>query len=56
MTTEERHASAKERYEERAGILEFMAHYPRNEAERIAKAETAAWLKAKRIEDEVNGE
>lgn len=52
MTTEERHASAKERYEERAGILEFMAHYPRNEAERIAKAETAEWLKAKRIEDE----
>lgn len=33
-----------------------MAHYPKNEAERIAKAETAEWLKARRIEDEVTGE
>lgn len=53
MTNEERHASAKERFEERAGILEFMAHYPRAEAERIAKREVSEWLKAHRPDDEV---
>ena len=53
MTNEERHASAKERFDERAGILEFMAHYPRSEAERIAKREVSEWLKAHRPDDEV---
>ena len=41
----ERHADAKERYEERAAILEFCAAYPRKEAERLARAEVASWLK-----------
>lgn len=45
MTTD-RHESARERYEERAGILEFCAGYPKREAERLAKSEVAAWLKA----------
>ncbi len=44
--TSERHDNARERFEERAGILEFCAGFPRNEAERIAKRETAEWLKA----------
>jgi len=42
----ERHESAKERYEERAAILEYCAAYPRREAERLAMAEVARWLKA----------
>ena len=53
MTNTERLESAKEGYEERAGIIEFCAAYPRNEAERLAKAETAQWLKAHRPDDEV---
>jgi hypothetical protein len=36
----------KEHFEERAGILEFMGMYPRREAERLARLETEAWLKA----------
>ena len=35
---------AKEHFEERAGILEFI--YPRREAERLARMEIEAWLKA----------
>jgi len=42
----ERHESAMERYEERAAILEYCAAYPRREAERLAMAEVARWLKA----------
>jgi hypothetical protein len=42
----ERETNARERYEERAGILEYCAAYPRREAERMARAEVAAWLKA----------
>ena len=42
----ERHTDAKERFEERSAILEFCAAYPRAEAERIAKSEIVAWLKA----------
>lgn len=53
MTNTERLESAKEGFEERAGILEYCAAYPRNEAERRAKAETAAWLKAHKPDDEV---
>ena len=37
MTNEERHASAKERFEERAGILEFQAGITRNLAEHQAR-------------------
>jgi len=43
---------AKEHFEERAGILEFMAGYPRREAERLARLETEAWLKAKKGPEE----
>jgi hypothetical protein len=46
VTTAERHATAREMFEERAAIREFYAGYPRNEAERLAKIEAAAWLKA----------
>ena len=46
MTQAERHATAREMFEERAAIREFYAGYPRNEAERLAKIEAAAWLKA----------
>ena len=46
MTAAERHASARELYEERAAIREFYAGYPRAEAERLARAEVAAWLRA----------
>ena len=46
MTAAERHASARELYEERAAIREFYAGYPRAEAERLARADVAAWLKA----------
>lgn len=42
----DRHTSAREHYEERAAIREFYAGYPRGEAERLATAEVAAWLKA----------
>lgn len=35
---------AKEHFEERDCILEFI--YPRREAERLARLETEAWLKA----------
>jgi len=42
----ERHESAMEHLEERAAILEYCAAYPRREAERLAKAEVAKWLKA----------
>lgn len=53
MTTEERHASAKECFEERAGILGFDANMSREQAERQAKQEAAEWLKAHRPDDEV---
>ncbi len=46
MTQPERHEIARELFEERAGILEFCAAYPRNEAERIARKEAADWLKS----------
>jgi acyl-CoA reductase-like NAD-dependent aldehyde dehydrogenase len=42
----ERHTNASEHFEERAAILEYCAAYPRREAERLAKAEVAKWLKA----------
>lgn len=42
----ERHTAARELYEERAAIREFYAGYPKAEAERLAKAEVAEWLKA----------
>lgn len=51
MTTAERHASARELYEERAAIREFYAGYPRGEAERLARADVAAWLKAHPAKD-----
>lgn len=34
-------------------VREFCAGYPRSEAERLAKLETAQWLKAHRPADEV---
>lgn len=46
----DRHESARERYEERAAIREFYAGYPRAEAERLARIETAEWLKAHPVE------
>lgn len=51
MTAAERHASARELYEERAAIREFYAGYPRNEAERLARADVASWLKANPAKD-----
>jgi len=36
----------REHLEERAAILEYCAAYPRREAERLAMAEVAKWLKA----------
>lgn len=42
----DRHIAAREMYEERAAIREFYAGYPKAEAERLAKIEVAAWLKA----------
>lgn len=42
----DRHECAKELYEERAAIREYCAAYPRREAERLAMAEVARWLKA----------
>lgn len=53
MTNTERLERAKEAYEERAAIREFSAGYPRNEAERLAKAEVAAWLKAHKPDGEI---
>lgn len=41
----DRLTSARELYEERAAIREFYAGYPKAEAERLAKAEVAEWLK-----------
>lgn len=35
----------KERYEERAAILEYEAGYPREKAEALAKAEVESWAK-----------
>ena len=46
MNPAERLYSARELYEERAAIREFYAGYPRNEAERLARADVAAWLKS----------
>ena len=42
----DRHLIARELYEERAAIREFCANLPRPEAERLAREEVAAWLKA----------
>jgi pyruvoyl-dependent arginine decarboxylase (PvlArgDC) len=39
--------NASELYEERAAIIEYSGLYPRREAERIARAEVANWLKSK---------
>ena len=50
----DRHIAAREMYEERAAIREFYAGYPRAEAERLAKAEVAAWLKAHPKEEAEN--
>ncbi len=44
MTNTERLENARELFEERAGIVEFSSGYPRNEAERVAKAAVALWL------------
>lgn len=41
-----RHIIARELFEERAAILEFDAGLPRADAERLAKIEAAAWLRA----------
>lgn len=41
MTEEELTESAREHFEERAGILEFEAGLPRDESERIAMEEAA---------------
>lgn len=49
----DRHENARERFEERAGILEFEAGMPRKQAEAAARAEVAEWLKAHRPDDEV---
>jgi len=51
----DRHENAKEHYEERAGLLEFCAEYPRAEAERLARLEAAAWLKAHPVAKEGDG-
>ena len=39
-------AEEKEHFDERAGILEFMAGYQRREAERLARMDTEPWMKA----------
>lgn len=52
--TADRYQSAREHYEERAGILEFCAGYQKREAERLAKSEVAAWLKAHPKDEEGN--
>lgn len=46
LLNSDRHIAAREMYEERAAIREFYAGYPKAEAERLAKIEVAAWLKA----------
>lgn len=43
----------KERFEERAAILEYCANYSREEAERRARIEVDEWIKARRPDDEV---
>jgi len=53
MNQTERLATARELYEERAAIREFDGGQPRDEAQRAAKLETEAWLKAHRPDDEV---
>lgn len=53
MTNNDRHQSAREFYEERAGVLEHDANLSRADAERRAKIETAEWIKAHRPDDEV---
>lgn len=44
----------REHLEERAAILEYCAAYPRREAERLAMAEVAKWLKAHPEDDRGN--
>jgi len=46
MTNAERHTIARERYEERAAILQFDGGLSRGEAERQAAQEVMEWLKA----------
>lgn len=43
----------KERFEERAAILEYCANYSREEAERRARIEVDEWINAHRPDDEV---
>ena len=50
MTNAERHAIARELFEERAAILQHEAGFPKDEAESLARIETAEWLKAHPLE------
>jgi len=50
MTNAQRHELARELFEERAAVLQFEAGMPKDEAEQLARNETAEWLKAHPVE------